>query len=81
MEHCLHWLYTVAIPDHTAQTVAREILKYFPLYVMCDIILTGLDTEFTSKLFKLALKYFDIKHLHTTVTHPQTNAMVERYYR
>ena len=48
---------------------------------MCDTILTDLGMEFTSESFKLVLKYFGIKHLHTTVTHPQTNAMVERYHR
>ena len=32
MEHSLRWSYAVAIPDHTAQTEARKLFKYFTLF-------------------------------------------------
>ena len=80
MEHALHWPYAVALIDHTAVTVAREVLKYFTMYGLCKNILSDLGTEFTSELFRLFVQYFGVCQLHTTVCHPQTN-IVERFHR
>ena len=51
MEHSFVWPYAIAIPNHSAQTVAREIIKYFTLFGIFGTILTNLRTELKSVVF------------------------------
>lgn len=69
----------VAIPDATANTVARQFVESFIcIYGIPDSILTDQGTHFMSDIFKNICKILDIKKLHTTAYHPQSNGALER---
>ena len=78
--HALHWPYAVALTDHTAVSVMREVLKNFTMYGLHKNILSDLGIEFTSELFRLFVQYFGVCQLNTTACHPQTNIVV-RFHR
>jgi hypothetical protein len=80
MENACHFPYAVAIPNHQATTLVKEIIKYFSIFGICEQILHDLGTDFTSELFSVMLQSFGVSQLRSTVCHPQTN-IVEGYHR
>lgn len=77
----------VAIPDATANIVAcrAQARQFVESFVICiyripDSILTDQGTNFMSGVFIKVCKILDIKILHTTAYHPQSNGTLERSY-
>jgi transposase InsO family protein len=69
----------VSIVDATANTVARAFVQNFVcIYGVPDTILTDQETNFMSNIFKHICKILNIKKLHTTAYHPQSNGALER---
>ena len=80
MEHACHFPCTVALTNHKAATLVKELVKYFSLFGLQSQVLHDLGRDFTSKLFSVFLNSFGVKQLKSTVCHPQTN-YVERLHR
>lgn len=71
----------IPIPDFTALTTARMLVKYvFMIFGLPEIIVTDNGTNFISETLKQVNKLFKIKGVFTTPYHPQSN-QVERYHR
>ncbi|XP_065416479.1 uncharacterized protein LOC135974099 [Chrysemys picta bellii] len=65
----------------TARTIAGELLKIFARVGLPREILTDQGTNFTSQLLRQVCALLDIKQLRTSVYHPQTDGLVERFNR
>ena len=73
------YMVMVPIPDQTAQTVAKYLIKRFICIYGCpEIILTDLGKNFVSKLLKEVAKQFSIKRVFTTPYRPSSNGALER---
>ncbi|MCG7879381.1 MAG: RNase H-like domain-containing protein, partial [Candidatus Thiodiazotropha endolucinida] len=76
------WVEAFAIPDQTAQTVARclvkEVVSRFgvPTYIHSDQ-----GRQFESAVYQEVCALLDIKKTRTTPYHPQSDGMVERFNR
>ncbi|CAH2247248.1 PREDICTED: uncharacterized protein LOC108718501 [Pelobates cultripes] len=73
--------YPEAIPlrNTSAKTIARELMLMFSRVGIPKEILTDQGTPFMSKVTKELCKLLQIKHLRTSVYHPQTDGLVERF--
>uniref|UniRef100_A0A8C5Q8W6 Gypsy retrotransposon integrase-like protein 1 n=1 Tax=Leptobrachium leishanense TaxID=445787 RepID=A0A8C5Q8W6_9ANUR len=73
--------YPEAIPlrNTSASTIANEFIKLFSRVGIPKEILTDQGTNFTSKLMKEVCALLNIKSLKTSVYHPQTDGLVERF--
>ncbi|MGL4351519.1 MAG: DDE-type integrase/transposase/recombinase, partial [Plesiomonas shigelloides] len=73
--------YPEAIPlrKATAKNVAREQFMMFSPVGIPIAILTDQGTPFTSTLMSNLCQLFRIKQLRTSVYHPQTDGLVERF--
>ncbi|XP_040292346.1 zinc finger protein 420-like [Bufo bufo] len=73
--------YPEAIPlRHTsAKLIAKELMGMFSQVGIPKEILTDQGTPFMSKVMKELCRLLNVKHLHTSVYHPQTDGLVERF--
>lgn len=73
--------YPEAIPlrNTSSKTIAKELFKMFTRTGIPKEILTDQGTPFMSKVTKELCKLLKIKHLRTSVYHPQTDGLVERF--
>ncbi|KAG6935241.1 Pr gag-pro-pol, partial [Chelydra serpentina] len=65
----------------TARTIAGELVKVFARVGLPREILTDQGTNFTSRLLQQVCELLGIKQLRTSVYHPQTDGLVERFNR
>ena len=71
-----------AIPDKSAQTVAKAFFKHWVgTFTTPDFLITDNGREFDNKVIKQLTKELEIGHIKTTAYHPQTNAQCERFNR
>lgn len=71
----------IPIKDKYAETVAEAFVNDWITYLgIPKIILTDNGTEFCNELMKNLAKIFKIKHITTSVAHPQSNGSVERIH-
>uniref|UniRef100_A0A674ITH5 Gypsy retrotransposon integrase-like protein 1 n=1 Tax=Terrapene triunguis TaxID=2587831 RepID=A0A674ITH5_9SAUR len=72
-----------AIPlrNITARTIADELVKVFARVGLPREILTDQGTNFTSRLLRQVCELLGVKQLRTSVYHPQTDGLVERFNR
>ena len=81
-DHFTKWVEAFAIPNQTAETIARvlveEVVCRFgvPLQLHSDQ-----GTNFESQLFKDMCKLLGVEKTRTTGLHPQSDGLVERYNR
>lgn len=76
------WPAAIAIPDITAETVARALISgWISHYGVPKTITTDQGRQFESKLFNELSNTFGIKHIRTSAYHPQANGIVERLHR
>uniref|UniRef100_A0A674IBQ6 Gypsy retrotransposon integrase-like protein 1 n=1 Tax=Terrapene triunguis TaxID=2587831 RepID=A0A674IBQ6_9SAUR len=70
-----------AIPlrNITAHTIADELVKVFARVGLPREILTDQGTNFTSRLLRQVCELLGVKQLRTSVYHPQTDGLVERF--
>ena len=75
--------YPEAIPLRaaTAKAVARELMTLFSRVGIVREILTDQGSCFMSRVLKDLLSLLQIRHLRTSVYHPQTDGLVERFIR
>ncbi len=73
--------YPEAIPlrKATAKTIAHELFLLFSRVGIPTEILTDQGTPFMSRLMADLCQLLRVKHLRTTVYHPQTDGLVERF--
>ncbi|HEY0222584.1 MAG TPA: RNase H-like domain-containing protein [Lactovum miscens] len=69
----------VAMKDHTADTVARNLVEHAILrFGVPEAILSDLGAEYTNELFKKIMKILGVKHYNTSPYHPACNGSIER---
>ncbi|KAG6923654.1 hypothetical protein G0U57_019908, partial [Chelydra serpentina] len=75
--------YPEAIPlrNPTSKAIARELLQVFARVGIPKEILTDQGTPFMSKLMKDLCTLLRIHAIRTSVYHPQTDGLVERFNR
>lgn len=73
--------YPEAIPlrNTSSKSIAKELFNMFTRTGIPKEILTDQGTPFMSKVTKELCKLLKIKHLRTSVYHPQTDGLVERF--
>ncbi len=81
VEHATMWPEAYAIKEHTAHVVGQCFTDFVSRYGIAREVLTDLGTAFNSKQMEQLMKYYGVKHIKTTVAHPQTNAVVESFHR
>src|SRR6185437_2649413 len=81
-EYLTRWPEARAVPDASASTLARFIFEE----IVCrhrtsKIILSDQGRNFISVTIRILCEKFLIKHKFSSLYHPQTNGMVERFNR
>ncbi|XP_078240795.1 uncharacterized protein LOC144586395 [Pogona vitticeps] len=73
--------YPEAVPlrSTTAKVIARELMQVFTRLGFPKEILTDQGSNFMSLTLKEMWKLLDVDPVHTSVYHPQTNGLVERF--
>ncbi|XP_075939166.1 uncharacterized protein LOC142940136 [Anarhichas minor] len=73
--------YPEAIPlrNMTTKRIARELIYLFSRVGIPKEMLTDQGTPFMSKVMKDLCRLFKVKQLRTSVYHPQTDGLVERF--
>lgn len=66
------------IVNHEALTIAEELYNFIMIFGIPKSILTDNSTDFTSNIIKELNKLFKIRHVTSSVYHPQTNGALER---
>jgi transposase InsO family protein len=76
------WVEMAAIPDQTAETVAKKFLTHFIVTFGCPLeVHTDQGRNFESSLFKTFCELFQITKTRTTPYRPSSNGQIERYNR
>ena len=79
-DYFTRWITAVVLPDCTAQTTAQTIFnKYICRYGVPISILTDQGTHFNNQLMDSISRLIGYNHILSTVYHPQSNGMVERF--
>ena len=76
------WVQAIALPDHTAYTVADALVVEVFLKFGTPLVLhSDQGTEFQSELMKEICRLLEIKQTRTSPYHPQSDGLVERFNR
>ena len=79
-DYFTRWITAVALPNCTAQTTAQTIFnEYICRYGVPISILTDQGTHFNNQLMDSMTRLIGYNHILSTVYHPQSNGMVERF--
>jgi len=82
VDHFSKWAEAIAIPNHTAATIARVLVTQVFTHFGAPVqLLTDRGREFESELFLQLMKLMEIEKLRTTPYKPSTNGIVERFHR
>ena len=82
VDHFSSWPEAYAIPNKSANTVARILLEDFiPRHGCPRLLLSDRGTEFLNHVIELLTDKFKIGHIKTSPYHPQTNGKTERFHR
>jgi len=82
IDHFSKWAEAIALPNHTATTVARALLvNVFSKFGMPMRVLSDQGTEFESDLFQELCRCLEISKIRTSPYRPSTNGAVERFHR
>ena len=73
--------YPEAIPLRaaTAKAIAHELFMLFSRVGICDSIISDQGTCFMSRVLNNLYKWLKVKRIRTSVYHPQTDGLVERF--
>ena len=72
----------VPIPTKSAESVAKAFFDHWIAYFSCPkIIVSDNGKEFSNKIADTLCSHFNIKHVFTSVAHPQTNSQAESFNR
>ena len=76
------WTELVAIPNKEAETVAAAMyFRWICKHSCPKLIITDGGKEFCNKISAELFRYLEVKHVHTSAMHPQTNTSAESYNR
>lgn len=76
------WVTAVPLPNHTAKSVAEALVVHFISYFgVPQELHTDQGKDFESQLFTELCELLGTKKTKTTIYHPQSDGMVERYNR
>ena len=76
------WLEAIPLPDITARTCARALLRHWvSRYGVPETLVTDQGRQFTSDLWAALTASLGITKKQTTAYHPQSNGMIERQHR
>ena len=76
------WIECVALPNQSADLVAREFFNHFVVTFGCPLTIhTDQGKNFDGNLFKELCEILQITKTRTTPYHPSSNGQVERYNR
>ena len=79
-DYFTRWVTAIALPDCSAQTTAVAFFNgYICQYGVPLSILTDQGTHFRNNLMDSLAKLIGYNHIFSTVYHPQSNGMVERF--
>jgi transposase InsO family protein len=79
-DYFTRWVNAIALPDCSAQTTAQAIFnEYICRYGVPLSILSDQGTHFRNQLMDSMAKLIGYNHIFSTVYHPQSNGMVERF--
>ncbi|XP_041440518.1 uncharacterized protein LOC121400717 [Xenopus laevis] len=79
MDYATRYPEAVPLRNTCAKTIAKELVQVFSRVGIPKEILTDQGTPFMSRVTKELCKLFQISHLRTSVYHPQTDGLVERF--
>ena len=76
------WPEAFSVPDKTAGTIAHLLIEeILPRYGCPLQVVTDNGMEIVNKIVQETLQSLKTDHVKTSVYHPQSNAMVERFHR
>ena len=82
MDYLTKWPKAKAIPDVTAQSVARFVYEDIICRHSCPAeMVSDNGSAFVSQVVKAILEQHQIKHRLISLYHPQSNGLVERFNR
>ena len=81
VDHLSGYADALPIPDKRAITVWKAMEAIFARFGYPEELITDNGTEFTAEEIRQKYRERGIKHLRTSVLHPQTNGVVERFNR
>ncbi|XP_039350382.1 uncharacterized protein LOC120374581 [Mauremys reevesii] len=81
MDYATRFPEAIPLRTITARTITAELVKVFARVGLPREILTDQGTNFTSRLLQQVCELLGIKQLRTSVYHPQTDGLVERFNR
>jgi len=82
VDHFTKWAEAMPIRNHTAPTVARQLMvNVISRFGVPQQILSDRGSEFESDLFRALLEWLGVDKLRTTVFKASTNGQVERFHR
>jgi len=73
IDHCTHFPEAIPLVTHEASDVAKALVSVFSRYGFPREILSDCGSEFMSKLVKIFMDEFKIKHIRRSPYHPATN--------
>jgi len=75
------WAHAEALPDHTAETVAKALYKLFNIVGWPRRLHSDNGPEFVGEVIREWCKLFGVEKTFTTSYHPQGNAQAERLHK
>ncbi|CAF1438096.1 unnamed protein product, partial [Rotaria sordida] len=79
-DYFTRWISAIALPNCSAPTTAQTIFNdYICRYGVPKSILSDQGTHFNNQLMDAMAKLVGYTHIFSTVYHPQSNGMVERF--
>ena len=78
---CTHYPISIPLKRHTAVNISNALLNVFCHYGFCKEILSDQGSVLSSHIIKEVLEIFKIKHLFSTIYHPQRNECIEMFGR
>ncbi|CAM5142308.1 unnamed protein product [Natator depressus] len=81
LDYATRYLEAVPLRNTASKTIAKELVQIFARVGLPKEILTDQGTPFMSKLMKDLCSLLHVQALRTSVYHPQTDGLVERFNR
>ena len=79
-DYFTRWVTAIALPDCSTQTTPQALFKeYICRYGISKSISSDQGTHFKNQLMEAMAKLIGYNHIFSSVYHPQTNGMVERF--
>lgn len=81
MDYVTRFPEAALLQSATARSIAAELLKIFAWVDLPSEFLTNQGTSFSSRLLHEVCSFLGIWNLQTSIYHPQTDGLIERFNR